>query len=170
MGGPGSGGFRGYGWPPGSAPGPSQTYSQSSSQSSTKKRWKPPRSQASRAKRYRKTRGAAATNREKALHEARRLSELRKDNVIRFPKPREVSWRKFRKSTRAKIVLALHDTLPLWIRGQIEEFSTCGEKLVLLRVQTEPVYTCEEVKPIKGWPRKIKSLMAVPLKDLWVES
>jgi len=167
MGGPGSGGFRGYGWPPGSSPGPSQ----SSSQSSTKKRWKPPRrnSQALKAKRYRKNRGKTATVREKAMQEARRISKVRKDNVLRFPKPREVSWRKFRKSSRVQVVVALHDTLPLWIRGQIKEFSECGEKLVLLNVETKPVYTCEEVKPVKGWPRKIKELMAVPLKDLWIE-
>lgn len=103
------------------------------------------------------------------MHEARRISRLRKDNVARFPKPRDVSWRKFRKSRRVRVVVALHDTLPLWIRGQIKEFSACGEELVLLNVEPKPIYTCEEVKQVKGRPRKIKQLMAVPLKDLWVE-
>lgn len=163
MGGPGSGGFRGYGWPPGSADGPSQ-----SSQSSTRPRKLPKPQRASKFKRYRKNRGKKATLREKALQEARRISAVREDHVNAFKRPQ--TWKKFRKSSKKKFVVFLHDTLPLWLRAKIIEFTECRGELVLLEVDKDPLLRCGEVKQSShgGHPKKVKSPMAVPLKDLWL--
>jgi len=50
------------------------------------------------------------------------------------------------------------------------EFTDCGEKLVLLDIEKTPFLICGEVKRSihGGPPKRIKSPLAVPLKDLWV--
>jgi len=102
-----------------------------------------------------------------ALQEARRVCEVRKENVRRYRKP-NITWKKFKRNSKTKVVVALHDTLPVWIRGEVKEFTTCRDNLVILHVEKDVFMQCEELKPRKGWPRKIKEVMAVPLKDLWV--
>lgn len=160
MGGPGSGGFRGYGWPPGSLPCPA---SQLSTYSTRRRR--PKASNASRQKKYRKRRDAKSTARDKALQEARRLSSVRRSNVRMYKAPSK--WVKFKKTSKTKTVITLHHSLPLWLRCKIKEFTTCKDSLVLLKVEKEPYLRCDDVKPRKGWPQKVKPLIAVPLGNLW---
>jgi len=163
MGGPGSGGFRGYGWPPGSLPCPVSQLSAYSMPQMQQRR--PKASNASRQKKYRKHRDPKSTARDKALQEARRLSSVRRSNVRMFKAP--IKWKKFKKTSKIKTVITLHHSLPLWLRGKIKEFTTCKDSLVLLKVEKEPYLRCDDVKPRKGWPQKVKPLIAVPLGNLW---
>lgn len=166
MGGPGSGGFRGYGWPPGSADGPSQSSQLSQSSTTVRARKGLRVRKAINQKRYRTTRSKNATVREKALQEARRMSTLREYNV-RAIKPLK-HWTKFKQPSKKKFVVFLHDVLPLWLRGKIKEFTSCRGNLVLLDVDEEPMLKVGETKQCCGPRRKVKSSMAVPLKDLWI--
>ena len=118
MGGPGSGGFRGYGYPPGSQPGPPDAQR-------VFKAPKPRQPGANVALKYRKNRDPRATQREYALQEARRY--LKRGSGAKTAAPR--GWRKLKGATLHKEVVAMHYTLPRTETADraSERFNHCGD-------------------------------------------
>ena len=158
MGGPGSGGFRGFGWPPGSQPGPDMG---AEAKAKAKAR-KPRKTIAKRAKKYRATRGKRATEREYALNEARRNL---KRGLAAKRAPR--GWRKLKGTDRSKSkVLAMHYALQIWLRCKMVEFTSCADNLVLVEVQGR---LDGAERRDRGPKPKLRKLMAFPVKELWIE-
>ena len=155
MGGPGSGGFRGYGWPPGSNPGPDAQR--------VFKAPKPRQPGAKVALNYRQKRDPRATQREYALQEARRY--LKRGSVAKKA-PR--GWRKLKGATLHKEVVAMHYTLPVWLRCSVLEYTSCARKLVLVSVKGR-LKEAAVNRRVSGAKPKLRKLMAFSFKDLYMK-
>ena len=162
MGGPGSGGFRGYGRPPGSDGG----YGTKAAAKARK-----PRKNygAKSALDYRQTRGDVATAREYALQMARRACK-RAPTKCSAPK----GWKKFqatvflKRKAKKNEVLALHHTLPLWLRCEVLELTSCAKNLVL--VEIKGTMSGDAVnRRVSGPLPKLRKVMAFPESALWMK-
>lgn len=163
MGGPGSGGFRGKGWPPGSQGG----YVSNGRVNAVKQNRKKVGAKA--AVKYRKERGEEATERDFALQMARRYSK-RAPTKISAPK----GWKKFKaeiflgRKAKENEILALHHTLPLWLRCKVLERTSCAKSLVVVEIKEK--LSCDAVNRRVSGPRpKLRNVMAFPESALWMK-
>lgn len=156
MGGPGSGGFRGWGWPPGSQdqPGSKKT----AVVKATKK------AEATRALHYRKRRSKVLTERDYALKEARRYC-TRAPTTCSAPK----GWRKFKATAEnAMVVVAMHHTLPLWLRCKVLERTASAKKLVVVKIIGKLSSPAVD-RRISGPRPKLRKVMAFQESALWMK-
>ena len=161
MGGPGSGGFRGYGYPPGSQSESAQD------RRKVKKTRKVPICGAKRTKKWEASLQAPQRERLSALKESRRVAAQRRENVAKYRKPVR-AWKKWTAKSRVTEAFALHHSRPIWLCVALKEMTDLTkERLVVCKVK-RVFKTVASDEVFYGPKFQVPSLIAVPRADLWI--